>query len=78
METGRRSPTLKAEPAGFPDGFNTKRESKTGIEDEAKEEWDCQQLKRRKLKEARVRRGVSEFTLGHTDMPTQYPSQDVQ
>ena len=38
METGRRSPTLKAEPAGFPDGFNTKRESKTGIEDEAKEE----------------------------------------
>ena len=45
METGRRSLTLKAEPAGFPDGFNTKCESNRGIEDEAKKEWDCQQPK---------------------------------
>lgn len=49
---GRRSPTLEEEPAGFPDGFNTKRESKTGIEDEAKEEWDCQQRNKRKLKQS--------------------------
>ena len=76
--TGRRSQALKAEPAGFPDGFPTERESQRGTEDEAKDEWDCRQPKGRKLKEARERSGDSELTLGHTDMPAQHPGQDAQ
>lgn len=76
--TGRRRQALKAEPAGFPDGFTMERESQRGIEDEAEDEWDCQQPKGRKLKQARVRRGDSELTSGHTDMPAQHPSQDAQ
>ena len=53
--TGRRSQALKAEPAGFPDGFPTERESQRGTEDEAKDEWDCRQPKGRKLMSAHTK-----------------------
>lgn len=76
--SGRRSQALKAEPAGFPDGFTMERESQRGSEDEAKDEWDCRQPKGRKLKEAGVRRGDSELTLGRTDTPAPHPGQDAQ
>lgn len=50
METGGVVRLWRKNQQVFLMGSTRKRRSKTGIEDEAKEEWDCQQQETKKAK----------------------------